>query len=246
MDFSLSLSGNNDANKLVVVSLNGIDALVEAMGARLEHQGIQREACGALRNLSLLAANKPLIGRPPVIQAVLEAMRHHLLDADIQEQACVLLYSVSDTPETIHAVVNANGVEAVIAALKTHIKKPSVLEEGFGLMYKLARTGLAQKRDPNKEAFTLATKSISLHPTHDGVKKYATGMITEWNNPSYASRFAPGAAITSQPMSSRGSVSQRSNQNSARSPGGVSSDQLSIAEFGGNVAEKGSLRNSRR
>jgi hypothetical protein len=181
---------NNDANKLVVVSLSGIDALVEAMRTRMEHQGIQREACGALRNLSLLAANKALVGKPPVIQAVLEAMRHHLSDADIQEQACVLLYSVCDTPEIITTVISSGGVEAVIAALKTHGKKASVLEEGFGLLYKLARTGMAQPRDPSKEAIGLATKAIQSHSAHDGVRKYAQGMISEWNSPSYAERFA--------------------------------------------------------
>jgi hypothetical protein len=233
---------NNDANKLVVVSLQGIDALVKAMSARPEHQGIQREACGALRNLSLLAANKPLVGRPAVVQAVVSAMSHHALDADIQEQACVLLYSVSDTKETVDAVVSSGGVEAVITAIKNHSKKPSVLEEGFGLMYKLARTGLAQVRDPNREAFALATRSIQAHPSHDGVRKYAQGMITEWNNPSYAARFGASSAPTPggpvQPLTSP-SASQ-SKRSSARNSMQNAEDVL------GNVSEKANLKELRK
>jgi len=37
-----------------------------------------------------------------------------------------------------------------------------------------------------------------MHPNHDGVRKYATGMITEWNNPSFAARFAAGATASGQ------------------------------------------------
>ena len=114
------------------------------------------------------------------------------------------------------------------------------------MLYKLARTGLAQKRDPKNEAFTLATKCISMHPTHDGVKKYAQGMITEWNSPSYAARFAESGAVTpagSQPVSVRGS-----NPN-GRGNASNGTCRSNSSRLGGNVAEKASLkdlRNSRR
>jgi hypothetical protein len=113
-----------------------------------------------------------------------------------------------------------------------------------GLLYKLARTGLAQKRDPQREAFTLATKSIAMHAGHEGVKKYAQGMITEWNSPSYASRFAQGgsAAVTpasSQPATGRSLMSSQSTSNTRRSNRGsfnggpdqpISSAQITITE----------------
>jgi len=104
-----------------------------------------------------------------------------------------------------------------------------------------ARTGLAQKRDPAKEAFTLATKSISMHPNHDGVRKYATGMITEWNNPSFAARFAPGAQ--SGQITPAGSA-PNSHRGPAHGPNGGSGSVISSSS--GKASARGSALSTPR
>ena len=41
------------ANKIKIASLGGIEAIIKAMATHQDHNGVQENACAALRNLAL-------------------------------------------------------------------------------------------------------------------------------------------------------------------------------------------------
>ena len=103
----MNLAYKSAERRAAVASAGGIEAVVRAMGARVESVGVQEYGCGALFNLSVNDSNRAAIGSGGGIEAVVAAMHSHGGSAAVQEWGGRALSNLSVKNDSNRAAIAA-------------------------------------------------------------------------------------------------------------------------------------------
>ena len=76
---------------------------------------MQEQACGALRNLSILPANKQRLAQLDAIPALIQLLSSP--HEEVQAQACMVLQNLSKSADCRHLIVQQGGIPPLIALL---------------------------------------------------------------------------------------------------------------------------------
>jgi vacuolar protein 8 len=108
----------NADNKVKVAAAGGIETILAGMTANKASAGVQKQACGALRNLSANnPANKDAVAAAGGIEALATSMKTHQASALLQEYACGALYNLAINASLRGRIKAAGGVELVKRAV---------------------------------------------------------------------------------------------------------------------------------
>jgi phosphoribosylformylglycinamidine (FGAM) synthase-like amidotransferase family enzyme len=134
-----SLSVMHAANRTLIGSCNGVQAVVAAMRTHADVAAVQQMGCHALTNLSCDDANRTLIGSCNGVQAIVAAMRTHADVAAVQEWGCGALTNLSARHAANQTLIGScNGVQAIVAAMRAHADVAVVQEWGCRALNKLS------------------------------------------------------------------------------------------------------------
>ena len=79
--------------------LDGAAVMMQAMLHFAEHAEVQKNGCGALRNLAFDVTNAATVMQLDGAQLVLDAMRCHSSVASVQQNACGCLQNLASTSQ---------------------------------------------------------------------------------------------------------------------------------------------------
>jgi hypothetical protein len=102
------LSFNAD-NRVAIVAMGGIEAVVGAMAVHGSSAGVQEKGCSALSNLAVNTGNEMAIAAKGGIEAVVRAMEAHESSAGVQEKAISSLDNICWTSSALRSHVREAG-----------------------------------------------------------------------------------------------------------------------------------------
>jgi hypothetical protein len=110
----------NAANKTIIVSAGGLEAIVAAMRAFTSSLPVQETGCDVIFHLALVEQLRAPIVSAEGIVVVVGAMRAFAANSSIQQSGCSVLDDLSKIEANRAPIVSAGGIEAVQAAMRAH------------------------------------------------------------------------------------------------------------------------------
>ena len=81
-----------------IASVGGVELLVRVLDSHAANADVRLQACGALRNMSVLPANQASIASAGGVERLVRALDGHAANADVVENACGALRNLSIQP----------------------------------------------------------------------------------------------------------------------------------------------------
>ena len=114
--------------------MSALPAKLKAMQSYLSDESLQENACLALRNMALDAANQVPLVQANAHQRVMEAMRAHPHAQTLQEHACGALWGMAVNAANQVPLVQANAHQRVMEAMRAHPHAETLQEIACGAL----------------------------------------------------------------------------------------------------------------
>jgi hypothetical protein len=118
----------------LVLSRQGLDAVVEAMREHPQVAKVQEEGCNALRYLAIRLGQESAT-EAGAVEAVVDAMRFHLQVTQVLLPAFDALFRLSVGYVAAVRVAEADALQLVVAAMRTHPQEVEVQEKGCRALF---------------------------------------------------------------------------------------------------------------
>ena len=112
--------------------------MIQGMLRFPEHTEVQKNGCGALRNLAFDADNAATVMQLGGAQVVLDAMRRHSGAPPVQQNGCGCVQNLASTSQHRAVLLSHGAVDAILAAMRRFPSEPLVQENSCGALANLA------------------------------------------------------------------------------------------------------------
>jgi hypothetical protein len=185
-----NLASGNEATRLQVANLGGIEALLStlnmnftASGRRKDVigyslMGIRRNVCRGLYGLALSADNHEKIINHGGIESIIKAMDHE----DVQGKGCAILRSLTSIDNGVRKkVVEAGGIRTFLTVIRNHHSTTQAVIDGFIALYNLAQNHEIRIKITETDAATVALETLSRYESDHRVQKHGNDALDMFN-----------------------------------------------------------------
>jgi hypothetical protein len=158
-------------------ALDGPNAMIQAMLRFPEHAEIQKNGCGALRNLAFDADNAATVMQLDGAQVVLDSMRRHSGVPSVQQNACGCLQNLASTSQHRALLLSHGAVDTVLAAMRRFPSEPVVQENSCGALANLASSRAPLERMLDAGVVEEVVSAIHYHAEEPNVMQNACGCL---------------------------------------------------------------------
>ena len=121
-----------DDNKKTIAKKGGIKVIINAMKEfAKENGGVQREGCGALKNLAPENDdNQKSIAKEGGIKVIINAMKDFAKDLNVQREGCGALRNLALNDDNQKTIAKEGGIKVILDTMKRHQENSDVQQYG--------------------------------------------------------------------------------------------------------------------
>ena len=132
---ALSSLAQTENNRAIIPQKGGIEAIACAMKQHPNNCNVQKEACGALRQLTNHnGTNRITIPSDGGIQLIITSMNKNINHVSLQEEACKALYNLACYDDNKRDIARYGGIHIIITAMKKNKIHAGMLKEAFRVL----------------------------------------------------------------------------------------------------------------
>ena len=151
-----------------ILSAGGVTAVLRAMRAFPENEGVQSACCRALQHISITNTHcaKTILAEGS-IECIVETMRVHFQNEGVQHAGCAALRALANSKATKREIVSVGGVNAILSAMRGHIDTESIQKQACAAIRNIAYMSSARKMADVSQCVEGIVAAMRAH-AHDG------------------------------------------------------------------------------
>jgi len=174
------IRSSDESAAQAVFSAGGVQAIIAAMRAHFDSDGLQLEGTRALR-----FGSARYVVKCGGISAVLAAMRRHLQCAEVQRQGARTLAWISSFGDTAgaDAIVRQGGVEVVVAGMRAHPENEVGQLEGMDALGHILKWGGKNGANAvvDRGGVEAMAGALKLHPDEATKEKATEALVSAYH-----------------------------------------------------------------